>query len=140
MQRNNIITGVGLILAVVIGADAAYARPMEVLRIEGTRAQVRGACVGPGMSLYEFATSTTCINEVRHIGITCGNDGQCVASGVTAPRGLRSGSTPRIVLNPPAPRDPLAVPKSLSEQADGGADTMSPPTSPAPPSYPDIIN
>jgi hypothetical protein len=131
MKRNNIIAGVGLVLAVVIAADAAYARP-----IEGTRASVRSACRGElieGMST-QFGGMTACLQGP--VMVACWDNGGCVTNARIAPSGGGTSVTPKPGV--------FSAPQSLVGSDDDGAGPMvpgnpSPPPEPPVPDYPDIM-
>ena len=130
MKRINIIAGVGLVLAAVIAADAAYARP-----IEGTRASVRLACKGELVEAGagQLGGMTACFQGP--IMVACWDNGGCVTNARTAPSAGGASVAPKPGL--------YSAPQSLVESGDDGAGSMVPskPSSPtAPPSNPDIIN
>lgn len=69
----------------------------KVIKLDGTRDQVRAACKEQGGRVIESPTTTICMNDDKGTAVECDNDGKCFG---TAPRSqignktlLKSGET-----------------------------------------------
>lgn len=49
----------------------------KVIKLEGSREQVRAACKEQGGRVIESPTTTICMNDDKGTAIECDNDGKC---------------------------------------------------------------